>query len=74
VFTRALVTRLAGTQLRAKFEWILQDAGLPTIPVADLRHSCAELGHSRVSTTLAVYSHRLPAQKHDAVTAAWAAL
>jgi integrase len=89
VFTGALGTPLAGTQLRAKFEKILQDAGLPLIRIHDLRHSCASyllgkgvpihvvsamLGHSRVSTTLDVYSHCLPAQQHNAVTAAWATL
>jgi integrase len=89
VLTGPLGTPLAGTQLRAKFEKILQDAGLPTIRLHDLRHSCASyllgkgvpihvvsamLGHSRVSTTLDIYSHCLPAQQHDAVTAAWATL
>ena len=67
----------------------LQDAGLPVVRIHDLRHSCASyllgkgvpihvvsalLGHSRVSTTLDIYSHCLPAQQHDAVTAAWATL
>jgi integrase len=89
VFTGPLGTPIAGTQLRTKFEKILQDAGLPAIRIHDLRHSCASyllgrgvpihivsalLGHSRVSTTLDVYSHCLPAQQHDAVTAAWATL
>ena len=89
VFTGPLGMPLAGTQLRAKFEKILQDAGLPLIRIHDLRHSCASyllgkgvpihvvsalLGHSRVSTTLDVYSHVMPAQQHDAVTAAWATL
>jgi integrase len=88
-FTGPLGTPLAGTQLRAKFEKILQDAGLPVVRIHDLRHSCASyllgkgvpihvvsalLGHSRVSTTLDIYSHCLPAQQHDAVTAAWATL
>jgi integrase len=32
------------------------------------------LGHSRVSTTLNTYSHTMPAEQDDAVTAAWATL
>lgn len=63
------------------FHKMLADAGLPHMRFHDLRHSAATillsmgvnikvvreiLGHSRISTTLGVYSHVLPGMQEDA--------
>ena len=61
---------------------ILQEAGLPRMPFHGLRHSAAtilhamgvdynvikqRLGHSRIATTLDIYSHVTPSMQEEAV-------
>src|SRR5438105_1745758 len=51
------------------FKKLLQEAGVPHMPIHDLRHSAATilLGHSDISITLGLYSHLLPNMQQDVV-------
>jgi integrase len=64
------------------FKKLLQEAGVPLMPIHDLRHSAATillgmgvnmkaiqelLGHSDISITLGLYSHLLPNMQQDVV-------
>src|SRR5262249_13308272 len=69
-------------RVRRRFQSVLKAAGLPdSIPVYDLRHTCAtlllaarekpkncseRLGHASVKMTLDVYSHVLPTMQQSA--------
>ncbi len=70
--------------MRRSFLPLLKKAGLPRIRFHDLRHSAATLllgqsvhpkvvaemlGHSRISTTLDLYSHVTPTMQREAVDA-----
>ncbi len=70
--------------LRRSFEPLLKRAGLPRMRFHDLRHSAATLllgegihpkivaemlGHTRISTTLDLYSHVTPTMQRDAALA-----
>jgi integrase len=72
VFTNSLGRPLDGGKVVRAFQRRLEVAGLPCIRFHDLRHSCASLlfakgvpartiqeilGHSRIGTTLDVYTH-----------------
>jgi integrase len=76
VFTSSLGTPLYERNVRREFETILMAAGLPSMRIHDLRHTCASLflaqgvhprvvmetlGHSQISLTLDTYSHVMPA-------------
>lgn len=77
-------TIAAGNLLRRSFEPLLKRAGLPRIRFHDLRHTNAtllleqgihpkivseRLGHTRISTTLDLYSHVTPAMQRQAADA-----
>ena len=82
VFTSEIGTPLSATNLvRRSFRRLLERAGLPRIRFHDLRHTAATLllgegqhpklvadmlGHSRISTTLDLYSHTTPAMHREA--------
>ena len=74
----------AGHILRRSFEPLLKTAGLPRIRFHDLRHTSATLllgqgvhakivsemlGHTKISTTLDLYSHVTPTMQRQAVDA-----
>ncbi len=74
----------AGNLLRRSFEPLLKRAGLPRIRFHDLRHTSATLllgqgvhpkivsemlGHSKITTTLDLYSHVTPTMQREAVQA-----
>lgn len=74
----------AGNVLRRSFWPLLEKAGLPHIRFHDLRHSAATLlmskgvhpkvvsemlGHSKISITLDLYSHTVPAMHQEAAEA-----
>lgn len=74
----------AGNLLRRSFEPLLKRAGLPHIRFHDLRHTSATLllgegvhpkvvaemlGHTRISTTLDLYSHVTPTMQRQAAEA-----
>ena len=74
----------AGNLLRRSFEPLLRRAGLPRIRFHDLRHTSATLllgegvhpkvvaemlGHTRISTTLDLYSHVTPTMQRQAAEA-----
>jgi len=74
----------AGNLLKRSFEPLLRRAGLPRIRFHDLRHSAATLlleegihakivsemlGHTRISTTLDLYSHVTPTMQRQAAEA-----
>ncbi len=74
----------AGNLLRRSFEPLLKSAGLPRIRFHDLRHTSATLllgqgvhpkivsemlGHSKITTTLDLYSHVTPTMQREAVRA-----
>jgi integrase len=67
--------------VRAVWKPLLEDAGLPAVRIHDLRHGMAtlmlqagvhpkvvqeRLGHSRIATTLDLYSHLAPTMQADA--------
>lgn len=69
--------------MRRHFRKILENAGLPRVRIHDLRHTAAtlllaagehpkvvqeRLGHSRISTTLEIYSHVLPGMQEKAAS------
>ena len=73
-----------GNLVRRSFKPLLQRAGLPPIRFHDLRHTAATLllghgvhpkmvadllGHTRISTTLDLYSHVTPTMQREAVAA-----
>lgn len=81
VFTTPIGTPLDSRNVTREYKAVLAKAGLPSIRLHDLRHSCATLllvqgvsprvvqdtlGHSSVSLTLNTYSHVLPMLKDDA--------
>ncbi len=83
VFTSGIGTPIEPRCITREFRALLKEAGLPTIRLHDLRHSCATLlmaqgvsprvvmetlGHSQVSLTLNTYSHVLPSLQRDAAT------
>ncbi len=70
------------SNLRREFNRVLKKAGVPKIKFHSLRHTAASimlshkipvgivskiLGHSRISTTLDVYYHFIPASNDEAV-------
>ena len=74
----------AGNLFRGSFEPLLKRAGLPRMRFHDLRHSAATLllgegvhpkivaemlGHTRISTTLDLYSHVTPTMQRQAADA-----
>lgn len=74
----------AGNLLRRSFEPLLRRAGLPRMRFHDLRHTSATLllgegihpkivsemlGHTRISTTLDLYSHVTPTMQREAADA-----
>lgn len=74
----------AGNLLRRSFWPLLERAGLPRIRFHDLRHTAATLllgqgihpkiaaemlGHTRISTTLDLYSHATPTMQREATEA-----
>jgi integrase len=74
----------AGNLLKRSFEPLLKKAGLPRIRFHDLRHTSATLllgqgvhpkivsemlGHTRISTTLDLYSHVTPTMQREAAAA-----
>ncbi|MEX0750245.1 MAG: site-specific integrase, partial [Dehalococcoidia bacterium] len=74
----------AGNLLKRSFEPLLKNAGLPRMRFHDLRHSAATLlleqgihakivqemlGHTRISTTLDLYSHVTPTMQRQAADA-----
>lgn len=75
VFTTPVGTPLDQSNVSKQFKHLLDTAGLRSMRIHDLRHSCAtlllaqgvdartimeRLGHSQVSLTLNTYSHVLP--------------
>ena len=66
-----------GNFVKRSYKPLLKRAGLPRIGFHDLRHTFASLmmpkvvqemlGHSRISTTLDVYSHLSPDMQKEAV-------
>jgi integrase len=84
VFSNATGGYLAANKLQARFQQLLEDAGLPRIRFHDLRHTAASLmlsrgvhpkvaadmlGHSTIAVTLDLYSHVSPAMQREAVAA-----
>jgi integrase len=75
---------MAANMVRRSFEPLLRTAGLPPIRFHDLRHTAATLllgegvhpkvvsemlGHTRISTTMDLYSHVTPTMQRQAVAA-----
>jgi integrase len=76
---------MSASNLTARsFKFLLRRAGLPDIPLHDLRHTCATLllsegvhpkfvqellGHANIGITLDTYSHVLPSMGDQTVTA-----
>jgi len=80
VFTTSKGTPIEKSNLHRDYKKILKDAGLPSIRLHDLRHSCAtlllaqgvhpralmeQLGHSRIGTTMDIYAHVMPPMLED---------
>ena len=83
VFTTDRGQPLNGCVLSVRFKKILEEAGLRTQRLHDLRHSCAtillteglnpklvqeHLGHANVSTTMAIYAHSVPELRGETAT------
>ena len=81
VFTTRIGTPIEPSNLSKGFKTLLQEAGLPSIRLHDLRHTAATLmltqgvsprvvmetlGHSQISLTMNTYSHVLPELKREA--------
>lgn len=81
VFTTRVGTPLDPRRVQSKFKDLLDQAGLPDMRFHDLRHTCASLllaqgvparmimeilGHSKISTTMDLYSHILPTLQTEA--------
>ena len=81
VFTTSIGTPLEPRNVLRTLKRDLANAGLPDIRFHDLRHTCASLlvaqnvhprivmetlGHTRISTTLDLYSHVSPAMQREA--------
>lgn len=81
VFTTRVGTPLDPRRVQSKFKKLLDQAGLPDMRFHDLRHTCASLllaqgvparmimeilGHSKISTTMDLYSHILPTLQTEA--------
>jgi integrase len=84
VFCRPDGRPLDGIGVTKRFKRLLATAGLPRMPFHGLRHSAASLmlaagvqprvvqeilGHSTISTTMAIYAHVLPSGRNDAADA-----
>jgi integrase len=82
VFASETGTPIRPRNMRRAFRSLLLHAGLPHVRIHDLRHSCATflalqrvppriamdiLGHSNITTTLAIYTHVLEGSTVDAV-------
>lgn len=89
VFTTAEGNWIRPRNVDRKFYGLVQETGLPHIPLHGLRHTCAtllllhnvnpkivseRLGHANVSITLDTYSHVLPTMQKQAAAAIGAAL
>lgn len=81
VFPSKVGTPMEATNMIRRFKRLLNDAGLPSIRIHDLRHTsasllllqgvnpkvvCERLGHADVSTTQRLYSHVLPSLQAEA--------
>lgn len=81
VFTTPTGTPCDPHNLHKQFKALLTSAGLPSVRIHDLRHSCATLllaqgvdprtimetlGHSQISLTLNTYTHVLPTLQREA--------
>lgn len=81
VFTSEVGTPLGPNNLLRNFKYLTAKAGLPVMPFHNLRHTHASLmlsagvhpkivserlGHSRISTTMDIYSHVLPGLQEEA--------
>jgi integrase len=81
VFTSTIGTPLDGWQVHRRYHELLSKAGVPRKRFHDLRHTAASLlfaqgveprvvmeilGHSRIATTLDIYTHLLPHAQQDA--------
>lgn len=84
VFVSEVGTPLNPRNLLRQFQTTSKQAGVPIIPFHALRHTCAtlmlqsgihpkvvaeRLGHSRISTTLDIYSHVMPNMQMEAALA-----
>ena len=84
VFTTPRGRPLGGDIAYRHFHRVLRYAGLPAMRLHDLRHGAASLlaaagipprdvmellGHSQISTTLAIYTHSTDAARHEAMAA-----
>jgi integrase len=84
IFTASAGQPLDHRNVQRSFKRVLRHARMPKMRFHDLRHSCASLllaqhvdprvimetlGHSRISVTMDMYAHVMPALKRDAADA-----
>jgi len=80
VFTTSIGTPMDGPTVTHRFEALLKKVSLPNMRFYDLRHPCGTLllaqgvhprvvleilGHSRISITMNLYSHVIPAMQQE---------